>query len=90
MSRARGGLPRVGAVTAMLALVALAPFYFASGLMAPPWAITVLVVVWLALFGLGCVWFRRRPLWTLALPLIALIVWFGGLSAGEAWLGWTG
>ena len=84
-----GRLPRIGAVAAMLALVAMAPFYLASGLMAPPWAIAILVVVWLALFGLGCVWFRRRPLWTLALPLIALIVWFGGLSAGEALWGWT-
>lgn len=82
-------LPRIGAVAAMLALIALAPFYLASGLMAPPWAIAVLVLVWLVLFGLGCAWFRRRPLWILAHPLIAPVVWFGGLGAGEAWLEWT-
>jgi hypothetical protein len=38
---------------------------------------------------LGCLWLRRRPLWTLPLPVIAAVIWFGGLSAGEAWLGWT-
>jgi len=81
---------RLGAVVAMLALVALAPFFFAAGLLAPLWAVILLVGVWVALFVLGCLWFRRRPLWTLPLPLVAAIVWFGGISAGEAWLGWTG
>jgi hypothetical protein len=80
----------VGAAVAMLALVALAPFYFAAGLLAPLWAVVVLVVVWVTLFVLGCVWFRRHPLWTLPLPVVALLVWWGGLSAGEALLGWTG
>lgn len=79
----------VGAGVAMLALVALAPFYFAAGLMAPLWAVIVLVAVWVALFVLGCFWFRRRPLWTLPLPVVALLIWWGGLTAGEAWLGWT-
>ena len=79
----------IAAAVAMLALLALAPFYFAAGLMAPGWAVVLLVVIWVALFVLGVVWFRRRPLWTLPLPVVALIVWWGGLSAGEALLGWT-
>ena len=79
----------VGAGVAMLALVALAPFYFAAGLMAPLWAVIVLAAVWVALFVLGCLWFRRRPLWTLPLPVVAVLIWWGGLTAGEAWLGWT-
>ena len=79
----------VVAGVAMLALVALAPFYFAAGLMAPLWAVIVLAAVWVALFVLGCLWFRRRPLWTLPLPVVAVLIWWGGLTAGEAWLGWT-
>jgi len=79
----------IGAAVAMLALVALAPYYFAAGLMAPLWAVIVLCVVWATLFVLGCLWFRRRPLWTLPLPVVAALVWWGGLTAGEALLGWT-
>ena len=47
---------------ALAAMLVLAPF-FASGLMAPGWAVGVFIVAWLALFGLGCFWIRRKPLW---------------------------
>jgi hypothetical protein len=79
----------VGAVVAMLGLLVLAPFFLASGLMAPLWAVVGLVGVWLALFVVGCVWFRRRPAWLVLLPLLAVLVWWGAMTAGEAWLGWT-
>ena len=82
-------LTYVGAGLAMLVMLALAPFYFAAGLMAPGWAVAVLMIIWLALFVLGCLWFKRRPLRVLALPPVALAVWFGGMSAGGALLGWT-
>ena len=74
---------------ALAALLALAPFFFAAGLMAPGWAVVVFAVVWLALFVLGCLWIRRRPLWVVPLPFAAAAVWLGGMSAGGAWLGWT-
>ena len=74
---------------ALAAMLALAPFFFASGLMAPGWAVGVFIGVWLLLFGLGCVWIRRKPLWVVPLPLIAAAFWFGGMNAGAAWLGWT-
>jgi hypothetical protein len=80
---------RAAAVVAMLALLVLAPFFFAAGLVAPLWAVITLVAVWVALFVLGCLWWRRRPLWTLVLPVVALLVWWGGITAGETWLGWT-
>ncbi|HEX8487745.1 MAG TPA: hypothetical protein VF642_04295 [Propionibacteriaceae bacterium] len=79
----------VAASLAMLALLVLAPFFLSSGLMAPLWAVVVLMAVWLALFVLGCLWFRRRPWWTLPLPVVALLIWLGTMTAGEAWLGWT-
>ena len=79
----------IGAAVAMLALLVLAPFFFAAGLMAPLWAVILLSAIWVTLFVLGCLWFRRRPLWTLPLPVVAVLVWLGGLTAGEALLGWT-
>ena len=77
------------AALALAALLALAPFFLASGLMAPGWAVTVFLAIWLGLFVLGLVWIRRRPLWVLPLPFVAALVWLGGMSAGGAWLGWT-
>jgi len=74
---------------ALAAMLALAPFFLASGLMAPGWAVGIFITVWLLLFGLGCYWIRRKPLWVIPLPLIAGMFWYGGMTAGEAWLGWT-
>ena len=77
------------AAVALATMVALAPFYFASGLIAPGWAVTLFILIWVALFVLGCLWIRRKPLWVIPLPFVAAAVWFGGISAGDAWLGWT-
>ncbi len=74
---------------ALAATVALAPFFVASGLMAPGWAVALFIAIWLALFILGCVWIRQRPLWVVPVPFVAAAVWFGGMSAGGEWLGWT-
>ena len=78
------------AILALAALLVLAPFFFASGLLAPGWAVVTFVTIWLVLFVAGCWWVRRHPLRVVPLPLVAAAVWFGGMSAGEAWLGWTG
>ena len=77
------------AAIAILALLAQAPFYFAAGLVAPAWAVVLLVVVWLVLVGVAFAWFRRRPWWVVPLPVLAAAIWFGVMSAGEAFLGWT-
>ena len=76
-------------VLALVAMLVLAPFFLASGLMAPGWAVVVFSVIWVALFVLGCLWIRRRPLWVIPLPFVAAAIWLGGMSAGGAWLGWT-
>jgi intracellular septation protein A len=77
------------AAVALVAMVALAPFFVASGLMAPGWAVAVFVTIWAALFLVGCLWIRRRPLRVVPLPFIAVAVWFGGMTAGGELLGWT-
>lgn len=89
MPNERRVVPHVLAAIALAAMLALAPFFLASGLMAPGWAVVTFVVIWLALFVLGCVWIRRRPLRVIPLPFVAAAVWFGGMNAGGAWLGWT-
>ena len=77
------------AVLALAAMLALAPFFLAAGLMAPGWAVGIFITVWLVLFVVGCYWFKRKPLWVVPLPFIAAAIWLGGMSAGGAWLGWT-
>lgn len=82
----------LGYVVATLGIVlmgAALPFYLASGLMAPLWAIVVLFLIWAALFGLACIWFRRYPYRVIFLPVLAAAIWIGAMSAGETFLGWT-
>ena len=79
----------VVAALALVAMLVLAPFFIASGLMAPGWAVAVFIAIWVVLFVLGCVWVRRKPLWVIPLPFVATAIWLAGMSAGGAWLGWT-
>jgi len=72
-------------------LLAALPFYAASGLLAPGWAVVLLLLVWLVLLVLAIrSLYRRQPLWVPVIAVVAWLIWFGALSAGEAWLGWTG
>ncbi|WP_448072012.1 hypothetical protein [Georgenia yuyongxinii] len=79
----------VAAVAGLVLLLVLLPFYLASGLMAPYWAVGMLIVIWLALFLLGVRWFRRRPFLVLLLPVVAVAVWFVLMVGGESLFGWT-
>jgi hypothetical protein len=63
--------------------------YAASGLVAPYWAVAVLLVVWLVLMVVTCRWFMPHPQRTLVMPVVALIVWFGAVTAGGIFLDWT-
>ena len=82
-------LRTLGAVVAVLGLLALGPFFLAAGLAAPLWAVLMLIAIWVALLVVAVVWFRRRPWWLVLLPVAAALIWAGTMSAGEAWLGWT-
>lgn len=76
-------------LTGGLHLVALWP-YAISGLVAPGWGIVALLGVW-ALLGLAAVRVHRR--WgavSALVPLVAVVMWFGLLTLGEAVLGWSG
>ena len=66
-------------------------FYAASGLLAPGWAVALLLVIWFALLAVA-IWLLRgrRPLLVLPVPVAAALIWFGALTAGEHLLGWTG
>jgi hypothetical protein len=78
-------LPWVG----LAAMVAVLPFYVASGLVAPGWAVVALLACWVLFVWVGWRWRRTRPYWVLALPVVAFAWWWAALTAGEAWLGWT-
>ena len=51
------------AALALAAMLALAPFFVASGLMAPRVGGRHLLRIWLALFVLVCLWIRWIPPW---------------------------
>ena len=73
------------------ALLVTGFFYASSGLLAPAWAVAVLLVIWLLLLIAAIQLMRiRRPLYVLPVPVGAWLIWFGALTAGENWLGWTG
>jgi hypothetical protein len=74
---------------ALAGLLAMSILFFATGLMAPLWAIVGFIAIWAILVLLGCVWIRQHPWRVVLLPVIAAIILFGGLRAGTALLGWT-
>jgi hypothetical protein len=75
----------------LAALLVTLIFYASSGLLAPAWAVAMLLAIWLVLLVLAIQLLRaRRPLLVLPIPVAAWLIWFGVLSAGENWLGWTG
>ena len=76
---------------AFLGLVLMACSFFlyaASGLVAPWWAVGVLLLVWAAQLVLCLSWFVRRPSWVPWVGAVSIVVWFCSLLAGAALLGW--
>ena len=77
-------------VLAAVLHLAVLPFYAASGLFAPGWAVAALLVLWALLAGVLVVVGRRRGAPALLVPLSAVVLWFLLVTAGEQLLGWTG
>ena len=85
----RLNLRRSGPWIGMAGLVTMLWLYGASALVAPLWAVAVLVALWLVQFVLACRWFSRRPYAVLAMPVVALAVWLSAIVAGDVLLDWT-
>jgi hypothetical protein len=80
-------------VAAVLALLAMAPvgfFYAASGLVVPgPW-LYLMWLLYLVLLAAAVVLTRRRSYLVLVVPPVAGAVWWGLVTLGDAYWGWTG
>lgn len=80
---------RSGPWVGMVGLLVALWFYGFVALVAPWWVVPIMLAVWLVFFVAGLLNFSRRPLLVLALPFVAMGLWFGVISAGGAWWGWT-
>lgn len=63
--------------------------YGASALVAPWWAVVVLMFLWLGQLLLCLSWFSRRPTWVPAVGVVSVVVWFVALVGGAVLLDWT-
>ncbi len=79
----------LGSFVGMAFMAATLFLVLASGLVAPPWAVGLLAVVWLLFFGLGVRWFMHHPWRVAALPAAMAAVWFATIAAGARFLGWS-
>jgi hypothetical protein len=71
-------LDRSGPFIGIGGLAVAAFLYGYSAIVAPSWLHSVVMpLVWLAFFVVGCRWFTRRPVAIVALPAVAIVVWFG-------------
>jgi len=73
----------------MVGMACVLFLYAFSGLLAPWWFVTFLLLVWLALFVLAIRWFTPHPTRVPWLPVLAAVLWFGLLNAGSAIFGFT-
>jgi hypothetical protein len=63
--------------------------YAASGLLAPWWAVVVLLLVWVVLLLVATRWWTPHPQRVPFVAVFAVVLWFGAMNAGGAWLGWS-
>jgi UPF0716 family protein affecting phage T7 exclusion len=62
-------------------------FFLVSGLVAPWWAVLLLLAIWVAILAWG-LRNRHRP-HVLLMPLAAAVVWFVVIQGGSMLFGWT-
>jgi len=88
MNRASTGTWVVAGLSAAAHLV-VGAFYLSSGLVAPAWAIAVLLLWWVLLAVQLSRLALRGSWWTPAVPVVAFATWWLALTLGERFLGWT-
>ncbi|MBM9460247.1 hypothetical protein JK386_10050 [Nocardioides sp. zg-536] len=62
--------------------------YAASGLLAPVWAVVLLLLTWLVMFALCFVWWRPYPKRVVALGVLSFVWWFVAVVTGGVLLDW--
>ncbi|CAN5453418.1 hypothetical protein BH11ACT8_BH11ACT8_13470 [soil metagenome] len=62
--------------------------YGASALVAPWWAVALLLLVWVGLLVLCCAWWTPHPRRLVGVAAVAVVLWFLALVGGAALLGW--
>lgn len=83
------GWARALGVVGLVAHVVVGYFYLTAGLVVPGAWLVVFLIVWAALLVVAIRLLGRRPLMVLLVPVGALALLIGGVSLGEAVLGWT-
>lgn len=63
--------------------------YGASGLVAPWWAVVLLLLVWVVFFAVGCAWWTQHPRRLPVLAVVAIVFWFVALLGGAAVFDWS-
>lgn len=78
----------IGFAFGVLLHVIVGVFVFSSGLIAPTWAVVVLIALWFV--GASLLWSgRRSPARSLGIPIAMAAIWWAAITAGDLWLGWT-
>jgi hypothetical protein len=75
-------------LTALLHLPVLF-LYLVSGLAAPGSAVLALLALWVLLGWVAHRVHRRWGALSALVPLLALVLWFGAMTGGDHFLGWT-
>lgn len=70
-------------------MLAVGYIYLVSGLVAPVWAVTGLLVVWTVAFIFGLREWKSRPLLILAAPFLLMVFWAVVIWAGGTFLDWS-
>ena len=80
----RPDLSRSGSWIGVGGLAVAAFLYVWAALVVPSWTHSLLMpLFWLVLLVLAVRWFVRHPYRVLALPVVAIVVWFAVLLSGS-------
>lgn len=64
-------------------------FTLTLGLVAPPWAVGALLVVWATIGVVAWRWRTRRPIATMLAPFVMAALLLGAVALGGELLGWS-